>query len=88
MAKYLVKKIGTAPIIIDRLSRCIQALSMPPVLRPGAIGSSLHPISKGNYQECVAEVKGGLRQRLRCPKDYNRRNFLKIWIYCSTSNNQ
>jgi hypothetical protein len=66
----------------------MQALGMPRILRVVAIGFSLHPTYRGNYQEWVSEDKDGLRQRLRCPGGYTRKNFLKIWVYCPTSKKQ
>ena len=49
---------------------------MPRVLSPGVTGFPHHPTSRENYQECVAENKDSLRQRLRCPGDYTRRDSL------------
>ncbi len=82
------RKIGTAPIIIDRLSRCMQALGMSGISRVVVIGFPHHPISEGNYQECVSEDKDGLRQRLRCPGDYTGRDFFETPVYCPISKNQ
>ena len=87
MTDVHTEKIGTAPIIIDRLSRCMQAFDMPRMSRVVAIGLPHYIIQKGNHQECVSEDKDGLRQRLGCPRDYTQRNFLKIWVYCPTSKN-
>jgi len=39
----LIGKKGTAPIIIERLSCCMQAFGMPPTSRVVAIGFPHHP---------------------------------------------
>jgi len=61
---------------------------MPQISRAVAAGFPHHVTQRENYQECVSEDKDGLRQPLECPRDYTRRNFLKIWVYCPTSKNQ
>ena len=71
------RKTGTPPIIIDRLSRCMQAFGMPRISIVVVIGFPHHPILGESYQECISEDKDALRQCLRCPRDYTRRNFYK-----------
>ncbi len=66
----------------------MQAFGMPGISRVLAIDFPHHPTQRGNCQECVSEDKDGLRQPLGCPRDYTRRNFLKIWVYCPTNKNQ
>lgn len=41
--KVILEKIGTAPIIIDRLCRCMQAFGMPRISRVVVIGFPHHP---------------------------------------------
>ncbi len=84
----LCEKTGTAPIIINRLSRCIQAFGIPRILRPAAIGFPHHPTERENYQECVFEDKDALGQYLQRLKSYALRDFLKIQVYCPTNKNQ
>ena len=43
MTDVHTEKIGTAPIIIDRLSRCMQAFGMLGISRVVTIGFSHHP---------------------------------------------
>ena len=66
----------------------MQAFGMPRISRAAATGFPHYVIQKGNYQKFVSEDKDGLRQRLGCPGDYTRRNFLKIRVYCPAGKNQ
>jgi len=82
------RRTKTATIIIDELICYMQTRHMPKIIRAVATGFSHYVTQGGNYQECVSEDKDSFRQRLGCPGDYTRRNFLKIWVYCPTSKNQ
>ncbi len=60
---------------------------MPRISRVVVIDFPHHP-TKGETEECVSEDKDGLSQRLGCLRDYTRRNFFKMQVYCPTSKNQ
>ncbi len=82
------RKIGVAPIIIDRLNHCMYTFDMASISRVVAAGFLHHITQRRNHLERLFEDKSDFRQYLGWPSDYAPRNFLKILAYCPISKNQ
>ena len=82
------RKTGTAAIIIDGLSRCMQTSDMLRISRAVAISLPYHVIQRRNCQHRVFQDKDDSRQYLGRLRDHTRRDFLNIWVYCPMSKNQ